>query len=257
MPTWDDKQYLRFVEQRTRPAAELLARVQLDSPSSAPTRVVDLGCGPGNSSVLLRERWPQAHVVGVDNSPEMLARARADYPTIEFVAADAASYDPGEAVDVVFANALLQWLPDHRRLIPHLLGLLRPGGVLAIQMPSNSEQPSHRLMRELGAEWTARFQTLPQQSAVLMPAEYYDLLAPLTNSVDIWTTIYQHVMPSVEAIVEWVKGTGLRPFLEALPASQHGAYLDAYAAALSTAYPPRADGRRLFPFPRLFVVATR
>lgn len=253
VPTWDHEQYLLFAEQRTRPAVELLSRVLLD----APQHVVDLGCGPGNSTALIHQRWPAANVIGVDNSQRMLDRARSDYPDIEFVAAEAASYNPETAVDLVFANALLQWIPDHRSLLPRLLGLVRPGGVLAIQMPCNFNEPSHRLMRELGSEWAEHFRSLRPRSNVLDPPDYYDLLALPSNHLDIWVTTYQHVMSSVEDIVAWVKGTGLRPFLEVLPAPKRRSYLEAYAAALDAAYRPRKDGKRLFRFPRLFIVATR
>ena len=253
MPSWDDAQYLKFADERTRPARELLGRV----PPIAVQRVVDLGCGPGNSTALLRERWPEAQLTGVDNSSEMLERARRDYPEIEWQQADAAAFQSSEPLDVLFSNALLQWLPEHARLVSHLFAQLRAGGVLALQMPHNFDQPSHRWMRELEGPWSVRTARLRAASPVGSPSFYYDLLAPHASRVDIWQTIYEHVMPDAAAIVEWVKGTGLRPYLEALQPAERPVFLEAYTRALDAAYPARADGKRLFSFPRLFIVAVR
>jgi trans-aconitate 2-methyltransferase len=252
VPSWDDSQYLKFADERTRPARELLGRV----PVSGPRRVVDLGCGPGNSTALLLERWPEARLTGVDSSSEMLERARHDLPGLEWLQADAGSFDPG-AVDVLFSNALLQWLPEHERLVPRLFGAVRPGGALAVQVPRNFDEPSHRLMRETAGPWAARTASVRTRSAVGSPAFYYDLLAPTARSVDIWQTTYEHVMTGAEAIVEWVKGTGLRPYLDVLTADERPHFLDAYTRAIDAAYPPRSDGKRLFSFPRLFIVAVR
>jgi trans-aconitate 2-methyltransferase len=253
LASWDHAQYLKFGDERTRAARELLARVSLERPE----HVVDLGSGPGNSTALLRERWPAAHIVGVDNSPEMLARARADYPDLEWVEADAASFEPAQRADLLFANAVFLWLPEHATLFPRLLGRLAPGGVLAVQMPHNFHEPSHRLMREL------RARLLPErpEPAALTPVEsaafYYDLLAPAARRVDIWRTTYQHVMADPAAIVEWVKGAGLRPYLEDLEPPRREQFLDEYTQAIGAAYPARSDGKRLFAFPRLFLVAER
>lgn len=257
MGSWDDRQYLKFGDERTRPARELLARV----PVGEAARVVDLGCGPGNSTALLRARWPGARVTGVDNSPEMLARARQDSaesgPDIEWVEADVQAFRADGPVDVLFANAVLHWLPEHEVLLPALLEQVRPGGALAVQMPESFHEPSHRLMRELDGPWRARTRALPATPPVASAAAYYDLLAPRARSVDIWRTTYEHVMPDAAAIVEWVKGTGLRPTLDALDPGERPAFLTAYTQAIAAAYPPRADGKRLFSFPRLFLVAVR
>lgn len=253
MASWDDRQYLKFADERTRPARELLARV----PLAEAARVVDLGCGPGNSTELLHLRWPAAHVMGVDSSPEMLARARRDWPQLEWVQADIEDFRTQGPVDVLFANAVLHWLPGHEALFPELLQQVRPGGALAVQMPESFHEPSHRLMRELDGPWQPRLGALGVRPAVGNPSAYYDLLAPRARHVDIWRTTYQHVMPDAAAIVDWVKGTGLRPYLDALEPGERPAFLEAYTRAIALAYPPRADGKRLFPFPRIFIVAVR
>jgi trans-aconitate 2-methyltransferase len=253
MPSWDDKQYLRFEEERTRPACELLARVPLEGA----TQVIDLGSGPGNSTRLLRNRWPEARVVGVDNSEQMLARARADWPRGEWVLSDAQAFASEGPTDLIFANASLHWVPEHEALFPRLIAQLAAGGVLAIQMPQNFSEPSHLLMRELGTSWKSRFDVVPSAPPVHSPQQYYDLLAPVAARLDIWQTTYQHVMPDVPAIVDWVKGSGLRPFLAALSLDEQAAYLEAYSCALDAAYPRRADGKRLFAFSRIFIVAVR
>jgi trans-aconitate 2-methyltransferase len=253
MTRWDEVQYLMFAEERTRPARELLARVAVEKPHL----VVDLGCGPGNSTELLAERWPFARVVGVDNSPEMLARARAELPDVTFLEADVARYRPEQPVDLLFANAVFQWLPEHDELLPELMAALTPGGALAFQVPNNFHEPSHHAMRELPGPWAERVSKLRREPSVSTPAHYYDLLAPHAQHLDIWQTTYEHVMDDAQAIVEWVKGTGLRPYLDLLDETERTAYLDAYTKAIDAAYPTRIDGKKLFSFPRLFVVAVR
>jgi len=250
---WDDQQYLRFAGERTRPARELLARV----PVAEAARVVDLGCGPGNSTELLHARWPAARVTGVDSSPEMLARARRDWPGLEWVQGDVGEFRADVPVDVLFANAVLHWVPAHEALFPRLLQQVRSGGALAVQIPESFHEPSHRLMRELDGPWRSRTRALGDRPPVASADVYYDLLAPHARHLDIWRTTYQHVMPDAAAIVDWVKGTGLRPYLDALEPADRPAFLEAYTHAIAAAYPPRADGKRLFPFPRLFIVAVR
>lgn len=251
MTTWDDRQYLRFADERTRPARELVARI----PLGAPATIADLGCGPGNSTILLHKRWPKAKVWGVDNSPKMLQRAKKDYPQLGWMEADISRYAPQGKVDLLFANALFQWLPDHATLLPRLLGSVSPGGVMAFQVPCNFQEPSHRLMRSLEGPWSERTAKVRATNPVETPEFYYDLLAPHCQWVDVWQTTYQHVMKDPAAIVEWVQGTGLRPFLEVLSMEETLHFLEAYTQQIDGWYPPRADGKRLFAFPRLFVVA--
>lgn len=256
MPEWDDAQYLKFDDERTRPAAELLSRVP--SPGSSPARVVDLGCGPGNSTRLLLERWPDAQVIGVDSSEAMLCRARASLPDVHFVHADVRSFRSADPVDVLFANAVLHWLPNHAQLLPDLLGRLAAHGCLAVQMPDNWQEPSHRLMREVALRILPDLTRVATHAPILHVEQYYDVLVAdkRVRSVDLWQTRYAHVMPDAAAIVEWVKGSGLRPYLEALSVAQRDTFLREYERELSSAYPARADGRRLFAFPRLFMVCT-
>ncbi|WP_419953961.1 trans-aconitate 2-methyltransferase [Methylobacterium sp.] len=258
MADWNPALYTRFEDERTRPAAELLARVPLE----APRLVYDLGCGPGNSTALITARFPEAEVIGLDTSPAMLERARSRLPGLAFARADAATWIPEQAPDLIYANAVLQWLPDHPVLLPRLLGLLAPGGVLAVQMPDNLAEPSHRLMREVAGAgpWAGAIgdpAVAGRLGRMLEPAGYYDLLAPLAAEVDVWRTAYHHPMTDAAAIVEWVRATGLRPFLDPLDPEDTAGFLAAYATAIDAAYPPRSNGGRLLAFPRVFIVARR
>lgn len=257
MTDWDPALYRRYEDERTRPAAELLARV----PLAQAARVVDLGCGPGNSTELLVRRFPDAQVLGIDNSAPMLVEACQRLPRAHFAQSDIAQWVPeGQAPDLIYANAALQWVPDHEQLVPRLFGLLAPGGVLAIQMPDNRQEPTHRLMRELAAHepWAGHIGDGDRVRTELLPVTgYYDMLAPAAASIDVWRTTYQHRMDSAAAIVEWVRGTGLRPFVDPLPADLKASYLAAYERGIDAAYPVRTDGRRLLAFPRMFIVARR
>lgn len=257
MLDWNPALYRRYEDERTRPAQELLARVPL--PEAA--RVVDLGCGPGNSTELLANRFPTAKVVGTDNSEAMLASARERLPQARFELSDIATWAPqDEAPDLIYANAALQWVPDHERLIPRLFAALAPGGVLAIQMPDNREEPTHRLMRAVAAEapWAEPIGNADRLRTLLLPlGGYYDLLAPAAARVDVWHTIYQHPMADAAAIVEWVRGTGLKPFVDRLPADLQASYLAEYERRVDRAYPVRTDGKRLLAFPRMFIVAQK
>lgn len=259
---WDPRQYAVFAGHRGRPFADLLARV--DAP--APRLVVDLGCGPGELTLGLAQRWPDARVVGVDSSPQMLERAR-ELDTegrVEWVEERAEDWDPagaGSGVDVLVTNATLQWVPTHLRLIPSWVGALAPGGTFAMQVPSNFDAPSHRLMREVAARHPRAEDLRPgleRARAVADPQTYAALLLDLTPDVDVWQTTYQHVLPVVpdgpHPVLEWVRGTGLRPVLGVLDAQEQEAFTADYERELETAYPRRPFGV-LFPFTRTFAVA--
>ena len=256
MADWNPELYSRFEDERTRPARDLLARVPLDQSGF----VVDLGCGPGNSTELLADRYPGATVLGIDSSPAMVDAARRRLPGLRFEEADLSVWRPTSAPDLIFANAVLQWLPDHANLIPRLFGLLAPRGVLAVQMPDNLAEPSPRLMREVAAEapWAERLAIAAAARGALPPlGAYYDMVADQATFVDVWRTAYQHPMRTPGEIVDWLRATGLRPFLDSLGSDEQKAFLDRYERQIDAAYPPRIDGMRLLGFPRMFLVAQR
>lgn len=253
--TWEPERYLTFGDQRTRPAYDLLARVPLENAA----RVADLGCGPGNSTTLLAKRWPEAAIVGVDNSPEMLAQARATGIRATWVDADIAAWTPDHPLDLIYSNAALHWLGDHATLLPRLMSQLRAEGVLALQMPRNRAAPSHTLLRETAGRgpWADRLAGTLDRQPVAAPEWYYDLLSPYAQAPDVWETEYLHALEGDDPVLRWTRGTALRPIMQALDAEQVPQFEAAYAARLREAYPRRADGRTLFPFRRLFVVAQR
>lgn len=253
--SWSATQYSLFEQQRTRPVRDLVAAIPLASAHTA----VDLGCGPGNSTEVLAERFAEATVTGLDSSDDMLRDARQRLPNIAFELADIGNWNPSQSYDVILANASLQWVPDHASLYPRLVSLLNPGGVLAVQTPDNLEEPAHRLAREIAAsaQWVDRIGGVKHPDR--HPAAYYfELLRPHCAEVDVWRTTYHHPLAGGHgAVVEWFKGSALRPYLQKLDEAGQQAFLDAYLQAISQAYPALDDGTVLLPFPRLFIVATR
>jgi trans-aconitate 2-methyltransferase len=253
---WSARQYLKFEDERTRPPRDLLAQV----PLAQARRVVDLGCGPANSTELLIERFPQAEVIGLDSSPDMLRQARERLPRTRLVQADLVTWTPEPETDLLFANAVFQWVPDHTAVLRRLLQALPEDGVLAVQMPDNTDEPALALMQEVGVggPWAhdlaaagAARNTLPR------PEDYYDLLKPVCRHLDVWHIVYNHVLAGPEAIVEWFKGSALRPYLSALKPDLREGFVAAYTQAIGRAYPPRFDGMVLLRFPRVFIVAVR
>lgn len=254
-PVWDPRQYLRHAGPRLRPAVELLARVDLDEPA----RVVDLGCGPGTSTSLLRARWPRASIIGIDDSPEMLAVAAAADVRAEWVRADIAALPIGRRFDLVFSNAALHWVRDHEALFARLLGLLNPGGVLAVQMPTNHHAPSHRLVAEMASEprWIGRLGSLDLSTPVRTAADYVAMVRSSVDALDVWETEYQHELMGPTPVLDWIRGTSLRPVLSSLSPEAGERFCADLVPLLAQAYPPDDAGRTRFPFRRLFLVAVR
>jgi trans-aconitate 2-methyltransferase len=261
---WNPATYLQFATERARPFFDLLTRVQAESPDY----VVDLGCGPGNLTAVLAARWPAAHVLGVDNSAAMIETARAEAAgsgqpgqparRLAFVQADIRDWRPGQPVDVLTCNAVLQWVPGHLRLLTTWASWLAPGGWLAFQLPGNFDQPSHTIMRELAASarWQPLLRGVQLNRQAGEPASYLGVLVAAGCEVDAWETTYLHVLPGDDAVLDWYKGSGLRPVLAALTQEQGAEFSAEYGERLRAAYPPAAHGTVL-PFRRVFVVARR
>ncbi|WP_018239099.1 trans-aconitate 2-methyltransferase [Ensifer sp. BR816] len=253
---WSAAQYVKFEDERTRPARDLLAQVP-DLPAGP---AFDLGCGPGNSTQLILERFPSTPLVGIDGDEDMLEAARKRLLGLRFERADLTAWTPPQGAALFFANAVFQWLPKHIDLLERLVDALAPGGTMAVQMPDNLDEPSHLLMQETAEEraFAGAFHGRAIRRVPLpSPRTYLERLAPKAAKVEVWHTVYYHPLASANAIVEWVKGTGLRPYLDALPANRRKDYLAAYAEKIRRAYPAMADGRVLLRFPRLFIVAVK
>ena len=256
MPQWDADVYLKFAAERTQPSLDLIHRIRLD----APRRIIDLGCGPGNSTAELRRRWPGSTVIGMDNSPEMIDKAARSFPEGAWAVGDVNSWQADEPFDLIFANALLQWLPDHAELCPRLFAQVAPGGALAVQVPAHYDSPLHREILAVSKHpaWNHRLDAPRNALTKQPPAFYYDVFHSIASHLDLWETTYYHVLAGPEGVLEWFRGTGLRPFLEALESDDdrerfEGMLLERYRET----YPRRANGKVLFPFRRLFFVAYR
>jgi len=252
--TWSAQQYARFEDERTRPVRDLVAAIPRDDARTA----IDLGCGPGNSTEVLAARYPMATVRGLDSSNDMIRVARERLPDIGFDVADIADWRAPARVDIILANASLQWLPDHETLYPRLIAQLAKGGCLAVQTPGNLAEPAHRIARDLAVQppWAARLAhvTHPDRHEAEW---YYALLKPLCARVDVWRTTYFHPLQGHDAIVEWFKGSALRLYLALLDGEEQRVFLDEYRRGVAAAYPLLEDGTMLLPFPRLFVIAMR
>jgi len=254
--SWSPQQYTRFEDDRTRPVRDLVAAIP-----DAPAPTVDIGCGPGNSTEVLLARFPGQEATGIDSSPEMIEAARKRLPQLRFEVADIATWNGPGPFGAILANAVLQWVPEHAALLPRLVGLLAEGGSLAVQMPDNEQEPAYVIMREVASSgpWAAKLAEAGGfRSRMGSPEWYYGVLRPHCRRVDVWRTTYFHVLEGgADAIVEWFKGSGLRPYLVPLDEAQRAGFLERYREGIAQAYPAQPDGTALLPFPRLFMVGTR
>ncbi len=260
-PTWDANLYLKFADARLRPALDLMGRLDPANGAREGHAIYDLGCGAGNITRILAERFPQSPVVGVDSSEEMLAKARTQTsdPRVSFTKGDLTKFTPEVPPGILYSNAAYQWVEGHIAYFPGLLERLPSGGQLAIQMPRNHEAPSHALMKEAAqaGPWRDKLAKVGGIRSVWEPARYYDVLKPMCSELDVWETIYQQVLTGKDPVAQYTAGTGLRPYMAALTEPEGEAFYETYAKMLAEAYPTRSDGITLFPFRRLFIVARR
>jgi len=260
-PSWDANLYLKFAGHRMRPALDLMGRLDPANAARPGHAVYDLGCGAGNISRILAERFPGGAVIGIDSSDDMLAKARAQTadPRVSFERGDLTRFTPSTPPGILYSNAAYQWIEGHIDLFPGLLQLLPSGGQLAIQMPRNHTAPSHTLMRDAAeaGPWKAKLAKIRGVGPVDEPARYYDVLKPLSAELEVWESIYQQPLTGKDPVAQYTSGTGLRPFLDALEGDERAAFYDTYCKLIAAAYPTRADGITLFPFRRLFIVARR
>jgi trans-aconitate 2-methyltransferase len=256
MSPWNPDLYLKFEQERTQPIHDLVSRIHADDPKA----VVDLGCGPGNSTRVLRDRWPSADLLGVDNSTEMIEKARETFPQEQWLLADIRTWRPEQRYDVIFSGATLQWLPDHRKLMPRLFSYVGDGGVFAVQLPANRESPLHQALLEIsrGPEWRTFVAGCEELIVYQTPEFYYDVLSALSSNVQMWTTTYYHVLTDHRELLEWYSSTGLRPYLERLPdESRRDAFQREILKACAESYPEQDDGRILYPFQRFFFIVRK
>jgi trans-aconitate 2-methyltransferase len=250
--TWNPQQYLKFAQPRLRPALDLIARID----TAQPATIYDLGCGTGNITQLLAQRWPEARISGIDDSADMLAQAAQQPSRIQWVQQNLATWQAPAAADLIFSNAALHWLPEHRALFPGLVAMLAPGGLLAVQMPRNFLAPSHIAIYETvrGGAWRDRLEALVVPPPVHEPQFYHSLLQPHAHTLDLWETEYLHVLTGTDPVKEWTKGTWLKQFLDRLVEPERGDFEAQYAQRVARAYPPLANGQTLLPFRRLFLI---
>lgn len=253
MAKWDSEQYLKFKAQRTQPAKDLLARIS----GRSVKKCVDIGSGPGNSTAEIKKIFPNADILGIDSSPDMIKKAREQYPDLRFELCDAR--ETPDSYDLIFSNACLQWVPNHGELLPCLCRHLEPGGVLAVQIPRNGDEPLFKIIDEVVAEDKWGFPDSAQRefNATLTPEEYFDILSGCSSKFDIWETVYYHNMPSVESLVEWVKGTRLLPYLNVLSEKKAEEFLSEITERAKRIYGKRENGEVIFKFRRLFFTAER
>lgn len=253
---WDPQQYLEFEHERTQPSIDLVARIPLEDPKT----IIDIGCGPGNSTRILRNRWPHADIVGLDKSEKMIERARTDYPGQTWVIGDASKFETDRMYDIVFSNAAIHWIPDHHRLIPRLFQIVREDGILAIQVPANYESPLYKIILNIArsSKWSAFTSGCDRQITYHAAEYYYNELVSLTQEIALWKTTYYHILNSHQDLVAWYKGTAMKPILESLPTDDNREEFEqAVLTECKEQYPPQSDGRILYPFKRLFFTARK
>ena len=256
MAQWNAEQYLKFKRERTQPSYDLAGRIDVKNPQS----IIDIGCGPGNSTSVLAGKFKGAYILGVDKSENMINTAKKDYPSIDFAVFDAEKdFDKiNRGFDVVFSNACIQWVPNHPALIRNMFNLLNPGGVLAVQVPINYREPIHQIINEIShnSKWSAKFK-VQREFYTLTSSEYFDLLSEITDDFSMWETVYYHRMKSHKDIMEWYKGTGLRPYLEVLSADEAADFENDIYSEVIKSYPLQKRGEIIFRFPRLFFTAVK
>lgn len=256
MAGWNASQYEKFIKERTLPSTDLAAKITLDDPKE----IIDIGCGTGNSTNVLKIRFPHAHIIGADNSPDMIAKAKENYPELDFILFDAVhDFDSLDTeFDVVFSNACIQWVPDHPRLLGNMMSVLKDGGMLAVQLPMNHKEPIHMIIASLvsSEKWKHKFDN-PRVFYNLTQEKYFDVLSEISSDFSIWETIYCHRMPSHQSIMEWYKGTGLRPYLSALDPSDAEVFEAEVLSEVIKAYPLQQNGEIIFRFPRFFFTAVK
>lgn len=252
MADWDSKLYIKFKKERTQPAADLANRLR----GYNPHKIADIGCGPGNSTSVVKSVFPGADITGIDSSPNMIEKARKEHPELNFQLCDA--NDLPDGYDMLFSNACLQWIPNHFELLPKLMDKLNPGGVLAVQVPMNRSEPLYRIIDEVAADPKWNFNNIYfETNGTLSPGEYYDILCGCSSDFQIWETVYCHALASHEALVDWVKGTRLRPYLEALDNEQAAEFENEILSRAMAAYPVQKDGNVILNFRRFFFTAVK
>lgn len=253
MPDWDPNLYLKFSDQRARPAADLIAQIRLENPR----RIIDLGCGTGNSTEQLHRRWSEAKLTGVDNSPEMLKKARQNYPDWKWIESPIESWRAEGTYDLIFSNAALHWIGDHATLFPRLMSCVAPGGVLAVQMPNNFQSPAHQAMKKVAQDprWQGALDGATENYNVQPIAFYYRVLSPAAKELNLWEVEYLQVMNSTRAILDWVRSTAMRGYLDRLPAERRKEFEEMCLRAFEQAYTVEQDGKVLFPYRRMFIIA--
>ncbi|MCM1115007.1 MAG: methyltransferase domain-containing protein [Clostridium sp.] len=256
MSDWNSEQYLKFKAERTQPSIDLVNRITVKEPQ----RIIDIGCGPGNSTAQLKKRYPDAYVLGVDFSPNMIEKAKADYKDIDFMLFDASKdFNKLEGkFDIVFSNACIQWVPEHKKLLRDMMRVLNPGGVLAVQMPAQYEMPMHTIVSEVSTneKWSSKL-SVKREFYYLTEDEYFDILFDISSDFSMWKTIYHHRLPSQESIVEWYKSTGLKPYLEQLDDADKKEFEKDILSEVKRVYKAQKNGEVIFKFHRLFFLAKK